>query len=460
MLTLNANRVLNAANVKLTPTIVAGSTNTQKFSPFGPSEEYSANTIGGSANFDGTGDYLVTPTSSALSLSANNSNFTMECWVYNNGYAGSQYGKGIFIYYPSGGSGASRLMFRLDYASNKINVYLLASSTAQFGASGTNTTDSAVANAWTHLALVRNTGVFYVYINGTLDVTINSAFNASDIPFSTYNVVELGRTQDGTAPDFYGYISNYRFVKGTAVYTGNFTPPTAPLTAIGSTSAASYSSTANVNITFPQANTALLCNFTNAGIIDNAMMNNLETTGDAKISTTQSKFGGTSMSFDGTGDYLSFSNRENRSLYFSTGNWTVEMWVYYNTTGTYDHALLGSPNQSFYHLIFGVYNYGTQLGFWNENSFYGMYNASNLTSGVWRHIAYVRNSNTITLYINGTSVATQAYSAATKDDAANDFLTGAVGPGFNGYIDDLRITKSFARYTANFTPPTKTFPAY
>jgi hypothetical protein len=270
--------------------------------------------------------------------------------------------------------------------------------------------------------------------------------------------MEIGRTQDGTAPDFYGYISNYRFVKGTAVYTGNFTPPTSPLLTSGTSSI--YPNTANINTTFAAANTSLLCNFTNAGIIDNAMMNNLETTGDAKISTSQSKFGGTSMSFDGTGDYLTFSNRTNRSLYFSAGDWTVEMWAYYNTTGTYDHTLVGgSPSISFYNLIFGVFNYGTQLGFWNNNTFYGMYNASNLTSGVWRHIAYVRNSNTITLYINGTSVATQAFSGSTKDDAANDFLTGSVGPSFNGYIDDLRITKSFARYTANFTPATKTFPA-
>jgi len=440
----------------ITNTVSGTAPSSQRFSPFSPSGVYSASEIGGSAYFDGAGDYLVTPTSSELVLGTNAANFTMECWVYNNGYDGSQYGRGIFLYYPSGAYGTDRLMFRLDYASNKFNLYLVVANSAQFGGGGSLTTRTAALNSWTHVALVRNAGVFYVYINGVLDLTVNSVLGASAIAFTTFNVVELGRVQDGTSPDFNGYISNYRFVKGTAVYTGNFTPPTSPLLTSGTSTI--YSSNANVNVTFAAANTALLCNFTNAGIIDNAMMNNLETAADAKISTTQSKFGGTSMSFDGTGDYLAFSNRTNRSLYFYSSNWTVEMWIYYNTTGTYDHTLLGGgPALSFYDLTFGVFNYGTQLGFWNNGGFYGMYAASNLTSGVWRHITYVRNSDTITIYINGTSVATQAFSAATKDDAANDFLTGVVGPSFNGYIDDLRITKGYARYTSNFTPPTKTF---
>ena len=415
----------------------SGNSKPTTVNPFGftnTASEYSTTTFGGSAYFDGTGDYLDT-TGSDLALATNAADFTMECWVYNNGYTGSQYGRGIFTYYPSGGYGANRLMFRLDSATNKLNIYLLASSNANFGGAGTLTTGTVPADTWTHVALVRKSGVFYVYINGVLDSTINSSSNASDIPFTTFNMFDIGRTQDGTVPDWNGYISNYRFVKGRAVYTSNFVPPIAPVTAV--------------------ANTSLLCNFTNAGIIDNAMMNDLETFGDAKISTTQSKFGGSSMSFDGTNDYLTFRNRTNRSIYFSTGNWTVEMWTYYNTTGNYDHTLVGGgPNISFYDLIFGVFNYGSQIGFWNQNGFYGMYASSNLTSGVWRHIAFVRNSDIITLYINGTSVATQAFSAATKDDAANDFLTGVVGQSFNGYIDDLRITKGYARYTSNFTPPT------
>jgi hypothetical protein len=71
----------------------------------------------------------------------------------------------------------------------------------------------------------------------------------------------------------------------TAFVYSSFTPPTAPLTAV--------------------TNTQLLCNFTNAGILDNAMMNDLETVGNAQISTSVKKYGTGSMYFDGTGDWLS-----------------------------------------------------------------------------------------------------------------------------------------------------------
>jgi hypothetical protein len=177
--------------------------------------------------------------------------------------------------------------------------------------------------------------------------------------------------------------------------------------------------------------------------------------GNAQISTTQSKWGNSSIAFDGTGDSLSFVNRTNRAIYFGSGNWTVEFWVYHNTTGTYDHTFVGGT--SFYDVVFGVFNFGSQIGFWNNNGFYGLYASSNLTSGVWRHIAYVRNGNTITLYINGTDVASTSFTGSMKEDGSNDFLTTVVGSSLNGYMDDVRITKGLARYTANFTAPTAPF---
>jgi hypothetical protein len=109
-----------------------------------------------------------------------------------------------------------------------------------------------------------------------------------------------------------GYISDIRVVKGTAVYTTTFTPPTAPLNAI--------------------TNTSYLLKFTNAGIYDHAMLNDLETVGNAQVSTSVVKYGTGSMYFDGAGDYLS---RPASSLYaLGTGDFTIEAWVYANTTIT------------------------------------------------------------------------------------------------------------------------------
>ena len=107
-------------------------------------------------------------------------------------------------------------------------------------------------------------------------------------------------------------MAEVRIVKGTAVYTSNFTPPTAPLTAI--------------------TNTKLLVQSTDAGIIDKSQTADVVLLGgDAKSSTTQYKYLTSSMYFDGTGDYLA---AEVDGKFF-TNPWTIEMWIWApNYTGT------------------------------------------------------------------------------------------------------------------------------
>jgi hypothetical protein len=98
------------------------------------------------------------------------------------------------------------------------------------------------------------------------------------------------------------------------------------------------------------ANTRVLFSGTNAGIVDNAMQNILETVSGVKTSTAQSKFGGSSMYFDGTGDYITILPTPLWN--FSSGNWTVETWIYFNSVSTaqvifnygYD---AGATNRSF-----------------------------------------------------------------------------------------------------------------
>jgi len=436
LLTCQSNRFIDNSGNSLTVT-ANGSPTIQRFSPFSPTAAYSTSTIGGSGYFDGTGDYLVTAADSALALATNAADFTMECWVYNNGGAGSQYGRGISIYYPSGGYATNRLMFRLVAGGDRINLYLLAGGSAEFGGPGVDGTATVTIGAWTHVALVRNAGVFYAYVNGVLDITVSSSSAASSIPFTTYNIIEVGRTQDGSSPDWFGNISNYRFVKGTAVYTSNFVPPSQPVTAI--------------------TNTALLLNMTNAGIIDNAMMNNLDTVGNAQISTTQSQFGGSSMYFDGTGDYLLIPTTV--ALAFP-GDYTLECWVYLNSV---------SGNQGVYSSIdnSGDSNQGIAISFSNTSFLATSYisggdaitHQTAVTTGQWYHLAMVRSGSTTKSYLNGvqsTGTTTSTYSLTQSGSTI-----GSAYPGtnpLNGYINDLRITKGYARYTATFTPPTTAFP--
>ena len=97
--------------------------------------------------------------------------------------------------------------------------------------SGYRITSSAIsAGAWTHIALVRDSGTTKMYINGVAD-----SETYSDSTNYTGAQVNIGKHYNNTSYNFYGYISNYREVIGTAVYTTNFTVPTSKLTAVTNT---------------------------------------------------------------------------------------------------------------------------------------------------------------------------------------------------------------------------------
>ena len=185
-------------------------------------------------------------------------------------------------------------------------------------------------------------------------------------------------------------------------------------------------------------------------------------TGDTKISTTQSKFGGSSMFFDGNGDYLSIPN--NAALNLSSGNFTIEAWVYWtgvNNNGTildkdgtyavsYPSWLLGFEGTGKMRLFVGSGNGITQAQ--------SVGAATTFPSNQWVHVAAVKNGTTLTLYQNGVSVASATQSATIIDGGKTTTVGYQLGQPtamyWDGYIDDLRITKGVARYTANFTPPT------
>jgi hypothetical protein len=235
-----------------------------------------------------------------------------------------------------------------------------------------------------------------------------------------------------------GYISNVRVIKGSGPYSSansTITVPTAPLTAI--------------------TNTSLLCNFTNAGIFDAATINNAQTVGNAQVSTTQAKFGTTSMYFDGTGDWLTIIDKP--ELRFGTAPFTVEFFVYLGATGA----------------ARGLVAKGTSTTGWlvstdSSNKVVFTYTTSTITSTAalsgsqWYHIAVVREgtgSNQTKIYIDGTNDGTGTVS--TDFNQTSIAYVGANrtgGDALNGYIDELRITNGYARYTANFTPPTAAFP--
>jgi hypothetical protein len=417
LLTCQSNRFIDNSSNAFAIT-VNSSPSVQSFSPFAPTAAYSASTNGGSGYFDGTGDYLSLTNTATFGTG----DWTVEAWIY---FTTIEANDSAFIDgRPTGGSSTGWLMN--VRSSNK--VLRFASASAYEG------TTALKANSWNHVAATYTGSTLRLYVNGAIDGTFTSlSFNFSDTNF----VIGKAHYSDG---DWNGYISGLRLIKGTAEYTGStYTMPTAPPTAI--------------------TNTSLLLNFTNGGIIDAAGKNVLETAGNAQISTTQSKWGGSSMSFPATNGNYFISPPNQQNFIFGTGQFTVELWVY--------------PT-AFTNSAAGIVGYGLSGGYvdWNlelntsgtllyiDNNAGRVSASSNLSLNTWTHIAVARTATAVTVYFNGTSVATYSTINNISGSSTSALLyvgTGAQVPAsrqFIGYIDDLRITKGYARYTANFTPQT------
>ena len=185
--------------------------------------------------------------------------------------------------------------------------------------------------------------------------------------------------------------------------------------------------------------------------------------GDAKISTTQSKFGGASAYFDGSGDYLSTPNLISD---FGTGNFTFESFVYLNNSN--GNALFSYFNQvSTSPRILGyisttqvIFDFNLNGGGSGNYTVIGNYIGA---TNQWLHVAITRSANVVYLFANGVLLNSGSFPVNINWNApfkigAFDTSAPAYNLYFNGYIDDLRITKGVARYTSNFTPPTQAFP--
>lgn len=183
--------------------------------------------------------------------------------------------------------------------------------------------------------------------------------------------------------------------------------------------------------------------------------------GDTKISTAQSKFGGASCGFDGSGDYLTVP--AGTDFAFGTADFTVEMWFNPSTVSIY-HALFYTGQYETNQLSLRVTNEGKLQSFIHDSlNTYGLQTGSRrLVAGAWHHIAVCSASGVIKVFLNGleeTSAANpQAITSTTAVYIGAQYIGGNLVIFPNGYIDELRVTKGVARYTSNFTPPNTPFP--
>ncbi len=177
--------------------------------------------------------------------------------------------------------------------------------------------------------------------------------------------------------------------------------------------------------------------------------------GNSKTSTAQSKFGGSSIAFDGSGDYLSVPGSSGE-FSFGTGDFTIEFWARWSSVTSLDAICFGDGiGWTLYIYPSGKLQWGRIWPIFPVNL---LESSSSVTTGQWYHIAVTRESGTVKFWIDGNA-------SGSVSDTENYSATGTLNIGkshsnkwANGFFDDFRVTKGVARYNGNFTPPTEAFP--
>ena len=426
LLVCQSNRFVDNGPDGHTITTTAGASVTS-FGPFLTSAVYDAAVNGASAYFNASSAILV-----ASPPSFGPQSWTFECWFY---FTGDGTYRVLFAQGPANGTDVSEFYRSSD---NKL--------TFQVATSGANRIIMNTAvnvtsnNEWVHCALTHeytssSNSTYKIYQNGILGQTLNhtGGYNWASGAGSGRPIV-IGRSEwEGDYNSVPSYVQDSRLVVGSVVYTSNFTPPTAPLTAV--------------------TNTKLLLNMADGQAIDSAAQNNLTLVGNANVSTDQAKFGDTSFHVPASGDYLKMPGGTETGN-FGTGNFTIEMWLYRTASGA-TQSIIDSRSAA------SATDYQTHITSGNKlRSRYGGIAETSATVPVneWVHIAIVRNNGTVTQYINGTGGGTYSSTASLTVTSSGLTLGGGANDSGSiaGYVDDIRISK-MARYTGNFTAPTEPF---
>jgi len=425
-----ATVVADTSTTAATVTIVNGPpVSYPSFTPFtgvGSSVRFGAGTSNG---------YLTLPTNTLKYNISSGVDFTLECWAYplstpNGGALISAFyptNVGIALGFGSGGNGSTLFFGYYNGSWNIVNCSSPATLTL---------------NVWSHIAAVRVGSTVTIYINGTSagSGSLGGAYPAN-------NGLVVGRRWDtaGTVSYFDGYMSNVRFVNGTAVYTTTFTPPTAPLTAI--------------------TNTVLLQTFTaTAGyaLVGNGTLAGTDRSTNAFTPTGTATFSGLSPftnTYPGSFNFVSASSQSlvvatNAVFTYASGDFTMECWVRFVTVGTQQFIIDQRNSGAATAIIPTIYLDSTNVIIYYVNGAVRITGTQPIVANTWYHVAVARSSTSTKLFVNGIQDGS-TYSDS-NNYAASRVVVGTNAASaanyLNGYATNIRLVKGTAVYTANFTP--------
>jgi hypothetical protein len=414
------------------------------------SNNSTAISAGNSVLFNGSNQYLSIASNSAFDFGAGD--FTVEGWVYLNDNSLPA------IVGTRTNDTSSTIRWCIFVQSGFLTCDVWNTSNARIAQFAFQST--IPTGTWTHFVLVRSGTSFRLYQNG---VQSTNGATSSDAVANNSTAINIGSFIGSAISNLNGNISNLRIVKGTAVYTSNFTPSTTPLTAIANTSlltcnAPTIVDSSNNNFTITNNGAATVSStvpFTASFVSapNGVKFRNSNNSGTATPT-------GNSVQFNGTSQYLSLPN--NAALNLGSNNFTMEAFVYIpNVSGNKNIFYINGNNSSYSAICLYVQDsrfafLATQTGGYPWTLQIGAVGPT-ISSNTWYHVAATRSGNSFYVFVNGTLVSGAPYSLS---GALYNGTTNIIGyqptvPSyFNGYITNARVINGTALYTASFTAPT------
>lgn len=321
--------------------------------------------------------------------------------------------------------------------------------------------------AWHHIALVRNGSAWDIYYDGVDVGGGTDADSLANLASSLY----VGSWGSGGGYYFYGWMDEVRISKGIARWTGEFTPPeeaywledsiTDALTthdeAAGDETDDEVDSTVKLLLHGEGADASTTIKDSSPSHLSGTAL------GNAQIDTAQKKFGGASILFDGTSDAVRFA--DSADWQFGTGDFTIDLWArfaavppnnqymflltqYESDTSRFTFYI--SRPDGVFRLNFGAYFGGNTLNIARS--------LGTLVTDTWYHFAVTRAGQSVKLFVDGQQLSTEYLSSVDIGNINGYLYVGArdslYSQCMNGWIDELRIVKGKAIWTASFTPPT------
>ena len=406
--------------------------------PFGSQikNRYSSDLLSGSVWFDGSKNRMRCADTTELDPA---STWTLEAWIWKQETCGADGNARAIIskWDNTGGNNDKGWYLRIqDSTDNRLSFLWTEDGSTNKELLGKVTIGN---KKWYHVAVVANNGYLTMYVDGVQDHTTPSGYY-STIREATVPIFIGGVHIPSNTQQWKGYLSNVRFVAGTALYTSDFTPPTKPLTNISGTKLLCCQSTKEST----EAISPKTLQYTGKKVA------NTGATVDSDDPFSSGELG--SVSFDGSNDYMKVNDSGTDSDFdFGTGDFTIELWINISSTHGTNPVLIGAVGGWYIQLkssdsVISIYNGSTEY----------THTGSSLSTGSWHHIAASREGTALKVYVDGTKRIDETNSE--NFNLAADLYLGSFGGSslyFGGKISHARVIKGKALYTgSSITVPT------